>query len=305
MPSHASYSQVDFLFTRYLLDDCSDDERRQVEEQFFASDGSFERLCELEEDLIERYAAGELSSDERARFERAYASSPRRDRVLFSRALQTLTSRAASVEAVPQTAADASAGRGWLSWLRLDSPALRFSLVAASVVLLAGAVAVGVQNRRLTSSLAAARADADRLRQQQAADRQRLDELARRRPDLATQPTRPAPLLLSLVLSPGLLRSGDGPKRLLVPPSSAPDLRLQLDLESGVAAGSYRVDLRAGSGDVILSRDQRRSQPVDGGTAVVITVPAALLRAGDYEVELRESGRLEEAGHYYFSVVTR
>src|SRR5207247_4832191 len=90
-------SRPDALLGRYLLDDCSDEERRQVEEQFFASDDEFERLRELEEEVIERYRLGELTADERSRFERAYGSPPRRDRVLFTRALVQLVRTKAPV----------------------------------------------------------------------------------------------------------------------------------------------------------------------------------------------------------------
>src|SRR5690242_12750479 len=130
-------SQSDALLGRYLLDDCSDEERRQVEEQFFARNDVFERLRELEEELIERARLGELTVDERSRFERAYGSPPRRDRVLFARALDRLV----------LTDAHVTSRRPLLSWLRLESPALRWSLATAAVFLVVGLVAMMVQNR--------------------------------------------------------------------------------------------------------------------------------------------------------------
>src|SRR6185369_13195307 len=90
-------SPTDALLGRYLLDAGSDDERRQIEEQFFASDDVFERLRELEEDVIERYRLDTLTAEERSRFERAYGSSPRRDRVLFAGVLDQWVSRNAPV----------------------------------------------------------------------------------------------------------------------------------------------------------------------------------------------------------------
>jgi hypothetical protein len=179
-------------------------------------------------------------------------------------------------------------------------------------VLIATAAALGLQNRRLESSLSAARAEAERLRLEQA-------ELQRQTTDLTTRLTReragagsavsgatPAPLLVSFVLSPGLLRGADGPKRLIVTPSAS-ELRLQLDLESGVSGTSFRAELRTSAGDIVWSQDGLRTRPIEGGAAVFLAVPAALLRAADYELELRDRNRLKDADaiFYYFSVVRR
>jgi hypothetical protein len=313
-------TRPDPLLSRYLLDDCSDEERRQVEEQFFASDDAFARLCELEEDTLERYRRGELTSEERVRFERAYESSPRRDRVLFSRALETLMSRSGARTALRRPATAVSSPSRLRSWLRLESPVPGFALAAAAVVLVAVAATLGLQNRRLQSSLTTARAEAERLRLEQATGARRLDELERQTTDLTTRLAReragagnalssapPAPLVLSFVLSPGLLRGGEGPKRLSVTPAAS-ELRLQLDLESGVSGTSFRAELRTDAGDVVWSQDSLRTRPIDGGAAVSLALPAALLRAGDYEIELRDRGRPAagaEAVHYYFSVVRR
>jgi len=316
-PPMKASTRPDPLLSRYLLDDCSDEERRQVEEQFFASDDTFARLCELEEDTLERYRRGELTSEERVRFERAYKSSPRRDRVLFSRALETLISRADSGAGLRKPATDIASPRRLRSWLRLESPVSRFALAAAAVVLVAVAGALGLQTRRLQSSLVTARAEAERLRLEQATGRQRLDELERQTTDLTTRLTReragaanavssapPIPLVLSFVLSPGLLRGADGPKRLIVAPTTS-ELRLQLDLESGVSGTSFTAELKTSAGDVVWSQGGLRTRPIDGGAAVSLAVPAALLLAGDYELELRDSGRLQDPVHYYFSVVRR
>jgi anti-sigma factor RsiW len=295
-------SPTDALLGRYLLDACSDDERRQIEEQFFASDDVFERLRELEEDVIERYRLDTLTAEERSRFERAYGSSPRRDRVLFAGVLDQWVSRNAPVGRRPI-----------LSWLRLESKAFRLSLATAAAVLIAGVFATVAQNRRLYSSLVTTQAEAQRLRLQQSEDRQRIEDLERRASDLSGRLAREgasvtAPrLLLSFVLSPGLVRGAGEPKRLVVP-ESVTELRLQLDLESGVSYKSFEVELRTGAGDVVWSQDMLRARPTDGGSVISLTVPAAVLNAGDYEVALRglTGDRLfEDADHYYFGVVRR
>src|SRR5258707_15476724 len=84
----------DALVGRYLLDACSEDEKARVEEQLFADDEVFERLRQLEEDLIDRHLEGRLAGAERERFETAYAVPARRQRVMFSQALKELLSGA-------------------------------------------------------------------------------------------------------------------------------------------------------------------------------------------------------------------
>src|SRR4051812_50114599 len=84
----------DELLERYLTDSCSEDEKTQVEQHMFANDAVFDRLRELEEDLIGRHLRGELPQSARERFDRAYAPQVRRDRVLFSRALSRVAGEA-------------------------------------------------------------------------------------------------------------------------------------------------------------------------------------------------------------------
>src|SRR5688572_11651809 len=113
------------LLVRYLIGDCSDDERTRVEERFFADTEAFDRLCELEEELAARYARGELRADERAQFERAYSAPPRRDRLILNLALgQVIASTPASSRET------AIATPSWRRWLTFEPAAARWALAA-------------------------------------------------------------------------------------------------------------------------------------------------------------------------------
>ena len=307
----------DALLARYLVGTCSDEEKARVEEHMFARDDVFERLQQIEEDLIDRRVRGEVAGAEREDFDRAYAAPVRRQRVLFSATLRRLL--AGSDRAAPaRTARDSGlAAAGWWSWLGW-SPGFRVAFAAAAVVAAAGIGIMAWQASELRDALTSARAENEALRQQRAADRQRLDDLERRTASLGDDLSReraaraaagtapPAPrLMATFVLAPGLLRSARGPARLLVRPA-VEDVRLQLDLEPGIDATRFRLELRDNDGRVLWNQDGVRVTGTDGASSVAATVPAAVLTAGEYEVVLLgapDRGPLEELGRYYFDVV--
>jgi hypothetical protein len=308
----------DALLGRYLLDGCSEDEKARVEERLFVDDEVFERLRQLEEDLIDRHLAGRLAGDERERFETAYAAPARRQRVMFSRALKEVLSGADGSDAARRSGASETGLRAsWLTWLQ-ESFAIRLAFAAAALVLVAGTVLATWQATRLRSSLASVQADNNTLRQQLEAERQRLGETDKRAAALsdalsrerasresagAAQPPR-LPLAL-FVLSPGLLRSARAPALVTVP-AATETVRLQLDLEAGLDAGRFRAELRNGDARVLWSQDRLGATRIDAGAAVRLTLPVAALQKGDYEVVLfsaTDGRQSEEVARYYFTLV--
>ena len=75
----------DSLLARYLSGGCSEAEKARIEEAFFADDDVFARMLQIEEELVERHIRGELQEHEREAVRAAYASPPRRERVMFAR----------------------------------------------------------------------------------------------------------------------------------------------------------------------------------------------------------------------------
>jgi anti-sigma factor RsiW len=73
---------IEQLIIRYLMGELDPANRRQFEEAYFDDDRFFSRLLEAEEKLIQEYAAGALSTEDRERFERRFLTCPtRRHRV--------------------------------------------------------------------------------------------------------------------------------------------------------------------------------------------------------------------------------
>ena len=111
----------DALLGRYLLEACSEDEKARVEEQLFADGEVFERLRQLEDDLIDRDLAGRLADAERERFAIAYAAPARRQRVIFSQALKEVLSGTDASEATRRSsAAETAPVPRWTTWTWLQ-----------------------------------------------------------------------------------------------------------------------------------------------------------------------------------------
>src|SRR6185503_6864046 len=194
----------DALLARYLMGVCSEDEKTHVEALMFTRDEVFARLCAVEEELIGRRVHGQLTVEDRDRFDRAYAEPPRRDRVLFARALtHVLTDEPAAADAGDPVAPPRPERRisRWAAFW--NGPGLQLAF-AAGLVLLASVGFLSWRAYQLQASLARVRVDNETLRQQREADRQRVAELETRAAAAAAElerararqspvePTRPA-----------------------------------------------------------------------------------------------------------------
>ncbi len=77
-------------YVDYLLGNCTEEARAELEERFFRNDESFEQLCAAEAELIDEYLRGELNPAERVLFERQSGIPGRQERVLFGRAMRAV-----------------------------------------------------------------------------------------------------------------------------------------------------------------------------------------------------------------------
>ena len=83
--------QDESRFHRYLLGQLSEDEQILVEQEYFASDQSFEQLLALEDELTYRWLSGDLAPAERIGFERRFLSTETGKRhAEFARALESM-----------------------------------------------------------------------------------------------------------------------------------------------------------------------------------------------------------------------
>src|SRR5436309_16124107 len=70
------------MITAYLLGELSDAEQEEMEVRYFTDDALFEQLLAIEDDLIDRYARGQITASERQRFERHFMKSPARRKLV-------------------------------------------------------------------------------------------------------------------------------------------------------------------------------------------------------------------------------
>jgi anti-sigma factor RsiW len=315
------------LIARYLLGELPEEEQVRVEDRFFTDDEYFELLSAVEYDLIDDYVNGELTERERQQFEKHFLASPkRRQQVEYAKALM----KSASATEVMEMALPSEGRRESVSWwqsvlasLRPRSPLAAFSL-AATLVVGIGFVWLVVETGRLRNQLGQLQEERSTLQQQEqefqqqvAQQRQRSDELAKQLDQERIERNRlerelaglrqPRSSFLSFILTPGLARSIEGAKKLVIP-SGTDSIQLQLDLDRQDEYRSYRAELRTADGDEVWSQDMLRARPTDQGQAVFLTVPARLLASGDYLLTLSgltTRGVFEAVGSYQFSVVRR
>jgi hypothetical protein len=140
MKSNASDSEV---LRSYLLGTLAEEPRERVEQRLFSDDRVFwERLCLVEDELIDDYVAGDLNADEAGRFEAAFlCTDERRGKLEFARALKAYV--------LKQPSPEERTGH----WLRTPIPVPAWSVAAGlALLLLPGIVAWQVGSGRSGSS---------------------------------------------------------------------------------------------------------------------------------------------------------
>ena len=157
--------------SHYLLGLLPEPETAALEQAFFADDEAFERMWEVENDLVDRYVRGRLAPGERDPFERHYLASPvHRQRVAAARNLLFAAdalppAQSVAAESIPVSWAGQFASR------RVSRVMGRLALAAAILLLAAGCA-------WLLSERARQRGDIARLQAERAAQESRERELA-------------------------------------------------------------------------------------------------------------------------------
>lgn len=281
-------SEMRRLMTRYLLGELSAAEREDLEKQYFIHQQAWEELEAVENDLIDAYVKDQLSSDEKQLFESYFLRSERRrQRVEFARNLMDSKLRQ-EIDApclTPVSSSTASRTPTRFSW---TDARLRWAASAAALVLIAFLM---WQNHRLQSQVAQLQS--------------RQSEPSR---SIATPPAyHPEIPVISLVLSPGLLRDGSSGNNLVtVHIGPTPSLvLLDLNLENS-SKPQFDVILQTPEGRIIQQMNGVRAKSsTDGTQSLAMIVPSSLLTPGDYIIKVMTSnGRHSEIfDSYAFSVV--
>ncbi|MGE0128353.1 MAG: hypothetical protein AB7U82_09760 [Blastocatellales bacterium] len=302
----------DKLMRRYLLGELPESEQVTLEEQYFSDSERLDEVWAVENQLVDDYARGKLSSKERKRFESHYLASPRhRERVAFARML---------MEAADEEAADAGATTS--SWSQrliaaLRGPQLAWGLsLAALLLIVAGGVWFLSERARLQNQLAAMRSERAatqererRLAEQIAAERQQNDQLTAELEQLRERQTAavsepPRPTIFSFLLPSSLMRGGGEPQSLTIP-RDADQVELRMRLEANDYR-SYQAVIRTVEGAEVFSSQNIKPRASRNSATVSVKAPATKLSAGDYILTLsgvNSAVQAEEVNRYFFRVV--
>jgi hypothetical protein len=312
---------------RFLLGDVSESERAQIEDRFIADDNFYDQLLIAEDDLIDDYVRGDLSAAERALFERTLSASQTRDeRVKFAQSLLNSASGGASDVASGVAARPVSR---WLSLSRswpVRRQAAGLILAAASLVLMFGGLWFLIDGRRARHAPQRAQTsqptqtsrptpDAEARLQATpgaAAQQQSPTPEARQQPvpevensnrePARERPKRTKPVIAAFTLSPGLVRGASGANSLALR-AGTKEVRLRLTLDD-TTYKNYRALLSTPEGRKVWSRDVAGKR--SSKSALTLTVPANLLKSGDYVLELsgaNDGDGWESVADYSFRVV--
>jgi len=173
-----------------LLGLSSPAEREQIEANYFENADAFQEMLAAEDDLIDAYACGELTGEERRSFEKNFAGSfSGRDRVQFARGFANVISATQPVNTnLPKTR---------LNIFQL--PRLLRTAPIAAVIVFVAALAWLVSDRwRMTNELRELRAESaelskrtEELQRRSDTEQTRTTELAAQLAGLQAQPVKP------------------------------------------------------------------------------------------------------------------
>jgi hypothetical protein len=141
---------------RYLLGELSEEEKTKFEEMYFLDDHVFEDLQIVETELVDCYIRDEFSEAEQQRFRTHYLNSTER-RAKVETAKCLMAAIAATGVPKPFLVERKPVRQAILDMFASVSPSLRFTFAAAAVAILAFVSLTIVQNERLRSQLTQSR----------------------------------------------------------------------------------------------------------------------------------------------------
>ena len=284
------------ILKKYLLDELEEDVRHSVEEQMFTDDEVFQRLNVLDDELVEAYVRGELTSAQGQRLFRRLNSNDRGRRTLefmvqlADRARDAHQARpVASAAAPPWIEARPSEPTSFWSevaqLLRNFVSAPRAALVMCSLL----AVLVTLPMLQMSRNLESLQSERAELSAKLSA----LEE-AQGTPSLA-------PVQAAFALRP-LVRADESRETQLRLAPATRSLELRLDPGGLVTYEEFRARLRT-RGQELWQHDQLRSTetPTEGFFVPVI-IPTDILSPGPYELILDglAEDRYREVARYPF-----
>ena len=274
---------------QYLIGSLDESETEHFDDLSITDDEFADRLRIVEDDMVDAYARGQLTSEMRARFETHYLTLPgKQDRVRFAKALALrqghgAPERSTAVRAVPDA--------------RRTSRVFVWPLVAAASIAIA--VVGYVLLQRSTGSSSSTQPPASSSATGPSA-REPRDRPAR------STPAVPSAAPVAIVLMPSTRRAAEPPT--VSVPRGAPTVQVSLVLEQDDFP-TYRVVLK----DVGSDRVRWKSMDLKASSSgtdriVIVSLASELLKPQHYTLDLtgvRASSRSEVITSYPFRVVLK
>jgi len=246
----------------------------QIEERLLEDRDSFEELTILEEELIDQYLRGELSSADRNSFEERFLLMPeRQEKLRFARAFQKYLTEAEAATPVAASPVEEASEHLEVTeppprppgfFLPFRNPVLSYALAAAILLVVGGLSWLAVKNWRAPQ----------------------------------TGQT------MAVVLTPGLTRGGDDAKAITISPDVG-TVNLQLALPEN-RYQTYEAALLNADGQPLATSKNLPAGEVDRRPTVTFEISSPLVPPGDYRVRLTgttTTGNSESVASYSFRVL--
>jgi len=328
------------LTADFLLGKLTEEENIKIETEFFGENKHFEDILIAENDLIDAYVKGELSPEDKTRFESRLLLNPKqRQRVDFA---ETLVKYASSLPAENENLSFAESN-WWAAFLQLFSakPMLSYSFAVAAFIFCAGAIWLAVnssssqfsQNSELASvqtpEMVAEETEIPKsesgapLEREKSADKANpeIETTKDKSPNVERRPqadknqspaaariektAKPAAIFSTIILPLGLTRDDTAPSKKFDIAVKTDFVNLQLNLEDDNSFASYFAVLETVEGRQVWNGKILKSAKTKKQNLVTATISARLLKKGDYILTLKgltKDRAFEPAGDYSFTI---
>ena len=282
------------LTRRYLLGQLSSEERQRFEDRYFVDTNAFEEVVAVENDLIDSYARSELRGSEKQQFEQRYCSSPEgRSRIEFSMALGEII-RSSERSVKPEK---------FKFWGVLDRTiwlaSLQWALGAVCVVLCVAVFFLMFRNQELNRDLLDARKNEARLRTQKDDAVGQIGRLSQSTQQPASDEkekhlARRGVPDLTFALVAGIVR-GESGQQVLTVPRDRPWIRLEMPIDEDPFKG-YEAVLYTVEMHEVQRGESLKSRSTITGIKVDWRIPSDSIKSGDYILELngKQDGNVTE-----------
>jgi cell division protein FtsL len=287
---------------RYLLRELPEDQVEAIEQRYFTNEDSFDELRRVEAELIDSYAAGELESDQKKKFEQLYLSMPEgKSRIQFAEALRLKASK------LPKPATSFSGFKKWTVVQTLAAVLALFAIAGAWMIW--ELVHLRSENQSAQKKIQQLQKQSDDLQKQSASKIQELTkELDSARMGEDVQPpepiegAKPQPRFLAVLMLPGVARGSSGMQTISLD-GGINFVRFDLKLDRDPFP-AYRVSLQTADGEELWNLGMLKAINTGSGKTVKFDLPISRLDQRDYVLLLqgRSGAKFENVSAYPFRV---